>query len=92
MSNNESLLVDSSSPIIAGKVQYHNYPFCGDSYTLLNPCDIALYFSSQATCCQPFISNSECLLTSLSVLCVTKCPFYVCSDDSLFPHLISRYG
>ena len=29
------------------------------------------------------ISSSERLLTSLSVLCVTKCPFSVCSDDSL---------
>ena len=38
------------------------------------------------------ISSSERLLTSLSVLCVTKCPFYICSDDSLSPHLISRYG
>ena len=36
-------------------------------------------------------SSSVCLLTSLSVLCVTKCPFSVCSDDSLSPHLISRY-
>ena len=38
------------------------------------------------------ISSSERLLTSLSALCVTKCPFSVCSDDSLSPHLISRYG
>ena len=29
------------------------------------------------------ISSSERLLTSLSVLCVTKCPFSVCTDDSL---------
>ena len=29
------------------------------------------------------ISSSERLLTSLSVLCVTKCPFSVCSDDCL---------
>ena len=29
------------------------------------------------------ISSIECLLTSLYVLCVTKCPFSVCSDDSL---------
>ena len=29
------------------------------------------------------ITSSERLLTSLSVLCVTKCPFSVCSDDSL---------
>ena len=36
------------------------------------------------------ISSSERLLTSLSVLCVTKCPFYICSDASLSPHLISK--
>ena len=29
------------------------------------------------------ISSSERLLMLLSVLCVTKCPFSICSDDSL---------